>query len=110
MQLQRQKEKVRAGQNVHFALGDDGTLYYENRICVPNVEDVKKEIMHEAHFAPYAMHPGSTKMYKDLKSHYWWSRMKKEIAKFISKCLTCQQIKAKHQAPSGKLQSLSIPE
>ena len=71
---------------------------------------MKEEIMHEPHFAPYAMHPESTKMYKDLKSHYWWPRMKKEIAEFVAKCVTCQQIKAKHQAPSGKLQSLSIPE
>ena len=101
---------MRTDQNVPFALGDDGTLYYENRICVPNVKEVKEEIMHEAHFAPYAMHPGSTKMYKDLKSHYWWPRMKKEITGFVAKCLTCQQIKAEHQAPSGKLQSLSILE
>ena len=110
LQLQRLKEKVKACQNIHFALGDDGTLYYESRICVPNVKEVKEEIMHEAHFAPCAMHPGSTKMYKNLKSHYWWPRMKKDIAEFTAKCLTCQQIKAEHQAPSGKLQSLSIPK
>ena len=77
---------------------------------MPNVEELKKELIQEAHSAPYAMHPGSTKMYKDLKSHYWWPQMKKEIAEFVAKCLICQQIKAEHQAPSGKLQSLSIPE
>ena len=49
-------------------------------------------------------------MYKDLKSHYWWPRIKKEIAEFVAKCLSCQEIKAEHQAHSGKLQSLSIPE
>ena len=100
---------MKTGQNIHFVLGDDGALYHGKRICVPNVEEMKKEIMHEAHFAPYVMHPGSTKMYKDLKSHYWWPRMKKDIVEFIARCLTCQQIKAEHQAPSSKLQSLSIP-
>ena len=90
-------------------IGDDGALYHGERICMPNVEEMKKEIMHETHFAPYIMHPGSTKMYRDLKSHYWWPRMKKEIAEFVVKCLTCQQIKAEHQALAGKLRSLSIP-
>ena len=65
---------------------------------------------HEAHFISYAMHPGSTKMYKALNFYYWWPRMKKEVAEFVAKCLTCQQIEAEHQTPSGKLQSLSIPE
>ena len=75
---------MKAGRNIHFVLDDDGTLYHGKRICVPNIEELKAELMHEAHFAPYAMHPGSTKMYKDLKSHYWWPRMKKEIAEFVA--------------------------
>ena len=77
---------------------------------MPNIEELKKELMHEAHFISYAMHPGSTKMYKALNFYYWWPRMKKEVAEFVAKCLTCQQIEAEHQTPSGKLQSLSIPE
>ena len=72
LQLQKQKEKVKVGRTVHFVLGDDGILYHGKRICVPNIEELKKELMHEAHSAPYAMHPGSTKMCKDLKSYYWW--------------------------------------
>ena len=75
---------------------------------MPNIEELKKELMHEAHFISYAMHPRSTKMYEDLNFYYWWPRMKKEVAEFVAKCLTCQQLKAEHQAPSGKLQSLSI--
>ena len=70
LQLQKQKEKVKVGRTVHFVLGDDGTLYHGKRICVPNIEELKKELMHEAHSTPYAMHPGSTKMYKNLKSYY----------------------------------------
>ena len=55
-----------------------------------NVDELRKEIMEEAHFSAYSIHPGSTKMYHDLKDTYWWNGMKRDIAEFISKCLTCQ--------------------
>ena len=55
------------------------------------------------------MHLGSTKMYRTLKEHYWWNGMKKEIASFVSRCLTYQQVKAEHQRPAGKIQLLPIP-
>ena len=56
------------------------------------------------------MHPGSTKMYRDLKQFYWWSGMKKDIVDYVSKCLTCQQVKAEHQVPSGLLNPVPIPQ
>ncbi|KAL4010650.1 hypothetical protein IC575_030153 [Cucumis melo] len=56
------------------------------------------------------MHPGSTKVYQDLKRVYWWRNMKREVAEFVSKCLVCQQVKAPRQKPAGLLQPLSIPE
>ena len=56
------------------------------------------------------MHPGSTKMYHDLRRHYWWEGMKREVADFMARCLVCQQVKAEHKKLSGKLQSLDIPE
>ncbi|CAH9138313.1 unnamed protein product [Cuscuta epithymum] len=56
------------------------------------------------------MHPGGTKMYRDLKESYWWSGMKRDIAEYVSRCLTCQQVKAEHQHPAGLLQPLTIPE
>ncbi|KAL5739012.1 hypothetical protein ACOSQ2_028192 [Xanthoceras sorbifolium] len=56
------------------------------------------------------MHPGSTKMYRDLKTQYWWSGMKKDVIEFVNKCITCQQVKAEHQVPSGLLQPIAIPE
>ena len=49
-------------------------------------------------------------MYHIIRDLYWWNGMKKNIADFVSKCLTCQQVKAEHQKPSGKLQPLLIPE
>ncbi|PPZ23015.1 hypothetical protein C5P36_27045, partial [Escherichia coli] len=56
------------------------------------------------------MHPGGTKMYRGLKEHYWWMGMKRDVAEFISKCLTCQQVKAEHQIPTGLLHPLPVPE
>ena len=79
------------------------------RMCVPENGQLKRDIMEEAHSSAYAMHPGSTKMYRTLKEHYWWNGMKKEIAGFVSRCLTCQQVKAEHQRPVEKIQLLPIP-
>ena len=56
------------------------------------------------------MHLGSTKMYQDLKTSYWWSRMKRDPSKFVTKCMVCQIVKAEHQVSSGMLQSIKIPE
>ena len=72
-----------------------------HRLCVPDVGDVRREIMEEAYSSTYAMHPGSRKMYHTLKEHYWWKGMKRDIAEFVSRCLTCHQVKAKHQKPAG---------
>ena len=77
---------------------------------MPDVDELRKVIMKEAHFFAYSIHPGSTKMYHDLKDTYWWNGMKKDIAEFVSKCLTCQQVKLEHQRPSGLLQQLPILE
>ena len=70
--------------------------------------DLKQDILSEAHESRYSIHPGSTKMCQDLKN-YRWSNMKREIADWVSKCLTCQKVKAEHQQPSGLLQPLKIP-
>ena len=80
------------------------------RLCVPDVGDVRREIMEEAHSSAYVMHPGGTKMYHTLKEHYWWKGMKRDIVEFVSRCLTCQQVKAEHQKPVRLLLSLPIPQ
>jgi hypothetical protein len=85
-------------------------LVFKGRICVPDNEELKKDILKEAHSSPYAMHPGSTKMYRGLRENYWWPNMKREIAEYVSRCLVCQQVKIEHQYPSGLLQPLPIPE
>ncbi|GKF36614.1 putative reverse transcriptase domain-containing protein [Tanacetum coccineum] len=57
--------------------------------------------MHESHKSKYSIHPGSDKMYHDMKMLYWWPNMKADIATYVSKCLTCAKVKAEHQRPSG---------
>ena len=93
-----------------FSIAQDGMLTLRGRICVPDVDDLRKLIMEEAHCFAYAMHPGSTKMYRTMKENYWWSGMKRDVAEFVSRCLVCQQVKAEHQRPSRTLQPLPIPE
>ncbi len=87
----------------------DECLYYKGRIYVPGDEELKKNTLKEEHSSFHAMHTGSTKMYQDLKTHYWRLRMMKEIGHFVTRCLACQQVKAEHQVPSGLLQPISIP-
>nr|GEV66022.1 putative reverse transcriptase domain-containing protein [Tanacetum cinerariifolium] len=75
------------------------------------VENLGRDmIMHESHKSKYFLHPGSDKMYQDLKKLYWWPNMKADIATFVSKCLTCAKVKAEHQNPSGLLQQPKIPK
>ncbi|GJU18330.1 putative reverse transcriptase domain-containing protein [Tanacetum coccineum] len=88
--------------------GSDGTLYYLDRIWVLLKGEVRTLIMDEAHKSKYSIHPGADKMYYDLKDKYWWPGMKKDIAEYVSKCLTCLKVKAKHQRPSGLLQQPEI--
>ncbi|XP_077249415.1 uncharacterized protein LOC143888918 [Tasmannia lanceolata] len=92
-----------------FSIGADGYLYFKGRICVPAKEDLRRSILDEAHKSRYTIHPGSTKMYHDLKRNFWWSGMKREVASYVSKCLTCQKIKNEHQKPGGTLKPLEIP-
>ncbi|GKA13252.1 putative reverse transcriptase domain-containing protein [Tanacetum coccineum] len=88
----------------------DGSLYFMDRIWVPLVGGMRTVIMDEAHKSRYYVHPGADKMYYDLRDMYWWPRMKRDIATYVSKCLTCAKVKAEHQRPSGLLQQPEIPE
>ncbi|GJS55098.1 putative reverse transcriptase domain-containing protein [Tanacetum coccineum] len=89
---------------------EDGGLYFMDRIWVPLVGDVRKMIMDEAHTTKYSIHPGADKMYHDLRYTYWWPGMKRDVATYVSKCLTCSKVKDEHQRPSGLLQQPEIPE
>ena len=104
------KREAESGQLKGFSVRADGTVMMGHMLCVPNVRELKKEIMEEAHSSTYVMHPGSTKMYHTLREHYWWRGMKKDFPQFVSRCLICQQVKAEHQRPAGLLQSVPIPQ
>jgi hypothetical protein len=68
-----------------------------------------KKILDEAHLSKFSIHPDSTKIYQDLRRNFWWTRMKREIAKYVSECDTCHRVKASHLKVSGTLQPLPIP-
>nr|GEY61230.1 putative reverse transcriptase domain-containing protein [Tanacetum cinerariifolium] len=88
----------------------DGTLRLNVRSWLPCYGDLRTVIMHESHKSKYSIHPGSDKMYQDIKKLYWWPNMKANIATYVSKCLTCAKVKAEHQKPSGLLVQPKIPE
>ncbi|GJX25887.1 putative reverse transcriptase domain-containing protein [Tanacetum coccineum] len=81
----------------------DRTLCLNGRSWIPCYGDLRTVIMHESHKSKYSIHPGSDKMYQDMKKLYWWPNMKANIATYVSKCLTCAKVKAEHQRPSGLL-------
>ncbi|GJZ19185.1 putative reverse transcriptase domain-containing protein [Tanacetum coccineum] len=74
------------------------------------LSDVRITIMDEAHKSKYSVHPGADKMYYDIRDMYWWPGMKRDIATYVSKCLTCSKVKAEHHRPSSLLQQPEIPE
>ncbi|KAK1628023.1 hypothetical protein QYE76_002338 [Lolium multiflorum] len=102
--------RIDEGRPSEFHRGEMGSLWFQKRICVPDIDEIKEVILREAHQTPYSIHPGSTKMYMDLKELFWWNNMKREIAQYVAECHTCQRVKAEHQSPAGKLQPLPIPE
>nr|GEU63245.1 hypothetical protein [Tanacetum cinerariifolium] len=95
--------------NQIFKIHPDGTSYHDKRIWFPKFGGLRDLIMHESHKSKYSLHPGSDKMYQDLKQLYWWLNMKADIATYVSKCLTCEKVKAEHQKASGLLQQPEIP-
>ena len=106
----RWTEDIKSGKNKELFCDEQGVIKMGKRIYVLNKEELRREILEEVHCAAYAMHPRNTKIYQDLKDNYWWKGMKKDISEYISKCLTCQQVKAEHRHPAGSLQSLLILE
>jgi hypothetical protein len=104
------KGEIKLKQETPFQLREDRILAMQKRVYIPEDKDLKENILREAHESRLTVHPGSTKMFKDLKEYYWWPMMKKEIAEYVAKCAICQQVKAEHKRPAGELQPLPIPE
>jgi hypothetical protein len=102
-------KKIEADKANFFRKDDQGIVWFNNRIVVPKNTGVRQQILDEVHLSRYSIHPGSTKMYQDLKQHYWWTKMKLEIACYVARCDTCRSVKAIHMKTAGPLQSLPIP-
>src|ERR1041385_5969454 len=97
------KENIASGKAKCFTLDNEGVVYFENRIVVPQNKNLRQLNLKEAHESPLSIHPGSTKMYQDLRQRFWWTRMKREIAQFIAECDVCRCVKAEHRRPAGTL-------
>ncbi|PWA90032.1 reverse transcriptase domain-containing protein [Artemisia annua] len=104
----RRIEKLR-GMDKAFEIRSDGTRCIKGRRWLPYHGNLRNVIMHESHKSKYSIHPGSDKMYQDLKKHYWWPDMKASISRYVGKCLTCSRVKAECQKPSGLLVQPEIP-
>jgi hypothetical protein len=108
--LQEINEQIKKDNAPEFSVDEQGTLWYKKRLCVPEVKEIRELILREAHDFIYSIHPGSTKMYHDLKSSYWWYGMKRVVAEYVALCDNCQRVKAERQRPAGLLQPLKIPQ
>jgi hypothetical protein len=84
-------------------------VWFEQRLVVPDDPELQKKIFDKAHLSKFSIHPGSTKMYQDLRKKFWWSNMKVDIAKYVAECDTCHRVKASHLKSAGVLQPLTIP-
>ncbi|GJS56690.1 putative reverse transcriptase domain-containing protein [Tanacetum coccineum] len=84
--------------------------YHSGKSWIPCFGELRALIMHESHKSKYFIHPGSNKMYQDLRRLYWWPNMKAEIAPYVSKCLTCAKVKIEYHKPSGLLVQPEIPQ
>jgi hypothetical protein len=96
------------GKGPDFREDAEGVVWFKDRLCVPDIKSIWELILKEAHETAYSIHPGSEKMYQDLKKRFWWYGMKREIAEYVARCDNCQRIKAEHQRPAGLLQRLQI--
>jgi hypothetical protein len=104
------RQRMESGEAQCFRQDADGVLLFKDRLMIPKEFELRRKIMDEAHYSRYSIHPGTNKMYQDLKKNFWWTRIKQEIAKYLSECDTCWRTKAGHLRPTGNLQPLSIPE
>jgi hypothetical protein len=88
--VQEIKRNIKEEKSPGFLEDDEGVLWYRGRICVPNVKELKAKILREAHESAYSIHPGGNKMYHNLKATYWLYGMKRDVAKYVALCDTCQ--------------------
>ena len=92
-----------------FWLDHSNTLWFGKRLVVPNQENLKKQILNEAHESLFSIHPGSNKMYRDVRKRFWWKGLKQDIARFVAECDVCCRVKDEHLKLAETLQPLPVP-
>ena len=107
--MQKLRTEVEAKLRTNLLIHEDGSLRFGSRLCIPAGE-IRQDLMREANSSTYSVHPDGTKMHRDMKQHFWWHGMKREIVRFVAKCLVCRQVKAEHQRTARLLQPLPIPK
>jgi hypothetical protein len=103
------QELMKEGEAEDYRLDEQDTVWLKERICVQQDKALLEQIMKEAHDSRYSIHPGRTKMYKDLKTRYWWKDMRRDIAHYVPCCDTYSIVKIEHQKPARLLKRLEIP-
>jgi hypothetical protein len=94
----------------YFRVVEQGVLWFDNCLVVPKDRELKNQLMDEAHLSKLSIHPGSSKMYQELRPHYYWTKMKKDIAAYVARCDTCCRVKAFHMKSTGLLQPLLVSD
>ena len=88
--------KIHHSGKPELLMDEEGAIRYGKQRWVPDVDDLRREVLKEAHSSMYSIHPSSKKMYQAIKQHYWWENTKRYVAKYVSKCLTYQHIRIEH--------------
>jgi hypothetical protein len=83
------RRRLELGEAQCFRQDADGLLWFKNYLVVLKDFKFHRKIMDKAHFSWYSIHLGTNKMYQDLKKNFWWTRMKREIVKYVAECDTC---------------------
>jgi hypothetical protein len=108
--IQETKDLITEGRGPKFMEDEQGTIWFKDKISVPEIDSLHETILKEAHDLDYSIHPGSTKVYQDLKQKYWWYGLKRDVATHVAMCVVCQRVKAEHERQARLLYPLKIPE
>jgi hypothetical protein len=95
--IEKVKLDTKEEKSHRFTEDHKGVLWYEARICVHDVKELKDKILREDHEPTYSIYPGGNKMYHDHKATYWWYGIKRDVVEFVALCDTCQRVETKHQ-------------
>ena len=107
----REKEVIQALEKKDgLTWEEDGVVYMEGRIYVPNNKKIKEEILKENHDSVDVGHPGQQRMLELLKRNYWWPGLKEDVKRYVQGCFKYQQNKVQHQRKAGELHPLEIPQ